>query len=105
MTKIHTTPPAPAGYVCPHTGRVAVLVSDYANSDLNGDVTAYWYNAEAAEFGLDPWRLVEGVDPHVNGAAFDVCFVNGTFKTVGPLMTLYLTAEDAGRLYEAESKA
>lgn len=105
MTKKSEITPAPVGHICPHTGRVAVLVQDYANSDLNGDVTAYWYNAEAAGFGLDPWRLVEGVDPHTNGGSFDVCFVNGTFKTVGPLMTFYLTAGDAARLQEAVTKS
>lgn len=44
------------GYICPTTGRVAVLVRDYANSDLNGDAVAYWYSADAEEFGNDPGR-------------------------------------------------
>ena len=81
--------PAPneVGHVCPRTGRVAVLVSTYAASDLNGDAPAYWYNAQAEEWGLDPWRLVEGVDPHTHSGSFDVCFADGSTKAVGPLMT------------------
>lgn len=39
--------PKQPGYVCPTTGRVAVLVKDYADSDLNGDASAYWFNPEA----------------------------------------------------------
>ena len=71
------TLPYPPGFVEPNTGRVAVLVREYAASDLNGDAPAYWYSAQSEEWGLDPWRLVEGVDPHVHGGSFDVCFASG----------------------------
>lgn len=40
--------PKEPGYVCPKTGRVAVLVGELADSDLNGDAPAYMLN-EAAE--------------------------------------------------------
>lgn len=90
--------PVTRGYVDPETGRVAVLVADYAGSDLNGDAWAYWYNAKAEEWGLDPWRLVEGVDPHTSGRQFDVCFADGSSRTVGPLMTFFVAAKDAARL-------
>ena len=45
--------PFPPGYVCPKTGRVAVLVADLAESDLNGDVQAHWFSHEAEQRGLD----------------------------------------------------
>lgn len=90
-------PKAP-GYVHPTTGRVAVLVADLADSDLNGDAPAYFYNEEAEDMGLDAWRLVEGIDPHTNGQGFDVCFASGTYKTVGLQMTVFLSAADAARL-------
>ena len=64
------TLPYPPGFVEPNTGRVAVLVREYAASDLNGDAPAYWYSAQSEEWGLDPWRLVEGVDPHTAGGQF-----------------------------------
>lgn len=90
-------PKAP-GYVHPTTGRVAVLVADLAASDLNGDVPAYFYSEEAEGLGFDPWRLVEGIDAHTSGQDFDVCFDSGTYRTVGPLMTVFLSAADAARL-------
>ncbi len=92
--------PAPKkpGYVCPTTGRVAVLVSDLAESDLNGDAPAYYYDEVADDMGLEAWRLVEGIDPHVKGGSFDVCFASGCYKTVGPQMTVFLSASDAARL-------
>ena len=76
------TLPYPPGFVEPNTGRVAVLVREYAASDLNGDAPAYWYSAQSEEWGLDPWRLVEGVDPHTAGGQFDVCFANGSSRTL-----------------------
>ena len=96
------TMPYPPGFVEPNTGRVAVLVRDYAASDLNGDAPAYWYSAQSEEWGLDPWRLVEGVDPHTSGGQFDVCFANGSSRTVGPLMTFFMSAADAARLNAKE---
>ncbi|ELM8940425.1 DUF2761 domain-containing protein [Escherichia coli] len=90
--------PKQPDYVCPMTGRVAVLVKDYADSDLNGDAPAYWFNPEAEGWGMDPWKLVEGVDPHAQGSSMDVCFADGSSKTVGPLMTFFLTKADAARL-------
>ena len=92
------TLPYPPGFVELNTGRVAVLVREYAASDLNGDAPAYWYSAQSEEWGLDPWRLVEGVDPHTAGGQFDVCFANGSSRTVGPLMTFFMSAADAARL-------
>jgi len=100
---VRLAPKAP-GYVCPRTGRVAVLVADLADSDLNGDVSAYWLDQEADELGMDPWRLVEGFDHHVTGGSLDVCFASGAFQTVGPHMTVFLTAADAARLAELKTK-
>lgn len=92
------TLPYPPGFVEPITGRVAVLVREYAASDLNGDAPAYWYSAQSEEWGLDPWRVVEGVDPHVHGGSFDVCFASGGTRTVGPLMTFFVSAAHAQQL-------
>nr|ABM06191.1 KleF [Comamonas testosteroni CNB-1] len=90
------TLPYPPGFVEPTTGRVAVLVREYAASDLNGDAPAYWYSAQSEEWGLDPWRLVEGVHPHVHGGSFDVCFASGGTRTVGPLMTFFVRGGGGG---------
>lgn len=50
------------GYVCLMIGWVVVLVKDYVDSDLNGDVLVYWFNLEVEGWGMDFWKLVEGVD-------------------------------------------
>lgn len=80
------------------TGRVCVLVRDYAGSDLNGDAAAYWWIEHASSFGGDPWALVEGIDPHMDGQHFDVWFASGKCLTVTPGATLYLSAADAAKL-------
>ena len=97
-TMSKSNPPKTPGYVCPETGRVAVLVADLAGSSLNGAVSAYFYREEAEDTGLHVWRLVDGIDAHLSGRAFDVCFASGSFRTVGPLMTVFLSAADATRL-------
>jgi hypothetical protein len=98
MTKLRRFP---EGFKDPKTGRVAVLVRDYAASDLNGDAPAYWFSQKAEEWGTDPWRLVEGVDPQDDGGSFDVVFANGVTSKVGPRMTFFLSATDAARLITA----
>lgn len=87
-----------AGYVCPSTGRVAVSVAELAESDLNGDVTAYLLDENAELFGLDGWRTVEGIDPYVDGSAFDVWFGDGRSITVKADALVYLRWSDAQRL-------
>ena len=90
--------PFPAGYVEPRTGRVAVLVKDYADSILNGEKPAYWFGREADAMGLDPWRLVDGVDPLTAGGSWDVWFASGKPLRVGPGMTFFMSEEHAGML-------
>lgn len=86
------------GYVEPNTGRVAVLASEFAASDLNGDAAAYTYNEEAVEFGLDPWRVVEGIDPHVGSDKMDLWFASGSMKTVGPDALIFVKEQHAAQL-------
>lgn len=86
------------GYVHARTKRVAVSAGDFAKSTLNGDVSAYWFNENADKMNLDPWTLVEGVDPHLDGERLDVWFANGCMKTVGYSAILFLSAKDAEML-------
>lgn len=92
--------PKQPGYVCPQTGRVAVLVSTFAASELNGDASAYLFNQDAEDMHLEPWRMIEGVDAQLNGETFEIWFSDGGFKTVGPRMTIFVSSKDAGRLAE-----
>lgn len=91
-------PKRQAGYVCPTTGRVAVAVADLAASDLNGDVAAYWLNENAELFGLDGWRLVEGIDTLTDGSGFDIWFSGGGSLFVQADAIVYLRWSDAQRL-------
>jgi len=76
------------------TDRRLVSVAEWnARPDELIDECAYWFNFEAAQVGLDPWRLIEGIDAHINGGAFDVIFVNGTFKTVTGEQMIYVRAK------------
>lgn len=93
-----TYAPKPEGYMDWKTGRVAVLASKYADSDLNGDVYAYYYSEANDEMGLEPWKLVDGVDKHTNGDSMDIWFASGNSMTVGASMTIFLAEKDALRL-------
>lgn len=97
--------PNTVGAIDCETGRVCVLVADYAASGLNGDAPAYWYSADAASFCMDPWALIDGIDPHVSGQQFDVWFASGSCKTVGRDAVLYLAAKHAESLQPIEGGA
>lgn len=90
--------PIRPGYICPKTGRVAVLAAAYAGSELNGEVPVYWYSQHAEDWGLDPWRQIAVITPRGNGQSFDVRFADGSSRTVGPLMTVFAAVADACRV-------
>ena len=76
---------------CPHTGRRVVTVAEWNNRpDELIDEYAYWFNPEAADVGLDPWRLIEGIDAHTNGREFDVLFPPASFRTVTGEQPIYV---------------
>lgn len=86
------------GYVCPETGRVAVKVSDFEKSRLNGDVYAYYYDKEQAYFGFDPWRLVEGIDTYSytqKDNSYDLWFARGHELKVDGDSTIFLNSKHA----------
>lgn len=76
---------------CPDTGRRVVTVAEWNNRpDELIDEYAYWFNPEAADVGLDPWRLIEGIDAHTNGREFDVLFPPASFRTVTGEQPIYV---------------
>ncbi len=84
---------------CPHTGRRVVTVAQWnARPDELIDEYAYAFNPEAAEMGLDPWRLIEGIGAHTNGRNFDIDFANGTFRTVTGEQQIYVSAKHFAKL-------
>jgi hypothetical protein len=72
--------PIEAGYVDPDTGRVALTLAQFAA--LPPDTPGYWFSESAEECGMDPWALVDGLDPMVDGSAFDVWFASGNCITL-----------------------
>lgn len=95
MTIFRNDPP---GYVCPQTGRVAVLVGGYANSNLNGRVPAYLFSSSAQEKDSECWRAIEKVEPRADGQRFDVLFLSGSWTTVGPYKTIFVSPSHAAEL-------
>ena len=79
---------------CPETGRRVVTVAEW-NNRPGGliDESAYWFNPEAADVGLDPWRLIEGIDAHTNGREFDVLFPPASYRTVTGEQQIYVSAK------------
>lgn len=54
-------------HLCPETGRIAMTVADaYARED-SPDRTFFAYFPKSAELGLDPWRLIDGIDKIESG--------------------------------------
>lgn len=90
--------PNQEGYINNTTGRVAVTVKRFAESDLNGDKGAYLFNETADAYGLDPWRLIEGVDVCINGVNFDLWGAANWTKRVGPNFLIYVSAKDYASL-------
>lgn len=80
---------------CPETGRRLACVREWAKRpDALVDEYAYWFNPFAAARGLDPWRLVEGVEAHIGTFdLFDVLFADGTYRTVEGRAGVYVKAE------------
>jgi len=80
---------------CPETGRRLVTVAEWNDRpDQLIDEYAYWFSPAAKALGLDPWRLVEGVERHRPYCAtkFDVLFVNGRYLTVSGEAPIYIRA-------------
>jgi hypothetical protein len=67
-----------------NAGRIPLTITQFMGIPAlsNNEVTAYWFMKAAAEAGLDPWRMIEGFDTHVNGTEVDVWLVNGHCITI-----------------------
>ena len=78
-----------AGSTDPATGRVAVRVSDFARSELNGEADAFWPDGAA-------WRRVDAVDIRPSG--FEVCFADGRVRHAGSMATFFVEPGVAARI-------
>jgi hypothetical protein len=81
------------GHTCGQTGRVAMFVATVLALQKNpgqGDLHCHTYDGEAADMGLDPWRLIDGFNPMVNEAKCELWFDNGGSKIVGLDQIVYV---------------
>lgn len=84
---------APGHYAADHlrVPRQAITVAFYWHNCV--DMPVWRYDAEAAECGLDPWRILDGhIDAHVNGRSYFV----GSHE-VEPNFEVYVQRRDLER--------
>lgn len=60
-------------------GRQEVSIAGAIDAQL--DMPIYAFLPGQSDLDLDPWRYTEGLDPHTNGAGFDLWFDSGACKT------------------------
>lgn len=81
------------GHVCPQTQRQCITVETYDKLLWDcGDTWAYQYSPSAEEMGLDPWRLIEGLDKYLidRERPWVLCFSSGHEVAVPGEYTVYV---------------
>lgn len=91
------------GYIDTETNRVAIQAAKYQDSDLNGDAPAYWYSTESAAHGLDPWRIIDGIDKHTHGDGYTIWLSNGATREVKGDHIIYVAEKHYDFLMEAHN--
>jgi hypothetical protein len=86
----------PAAYAADQANRQAVTIA-YAYEHLC-DETVWVFNAEAEEMGLEPWRMVSGVDRRTDGSAYIVQWGSTAEKEVPADFRVYAQRRDLHRL-------
>lgn len=61
-------------------GRQEVTIEGATEAAAN--IPVYAYLPDQEEFGLDPWRVVDGLDPIAGGEMIDLWFENGACKSI-----------------------
>jgi hypothetical protein len=67
------------GHVCGETGRKAMTVAQVLElmKDDPDSVRSFTYDIESGKLGLDPWRLVDGINPLIKEPKSELWFDNG----------------------------
>lgn len=66
-----------AGYVCPETGRIAIELKSFAQSEFRGRVYAYLFDSKALAVGKPFWLMIDSIDDAADGA-YDLWLSNGS---------------------------
>jgi hypothetical protein len=92
------------GHVCPDTGRICMTVREAFARDDSPDRHFFQYNGDASHLGLDPWRLLDGIDAstakRLDGtpAEYTLYFdASDSTMKVGPNYVLYMQRTAAER--------
>ena len=92
------------GFACPKTGRVAVALSEYAQSEFNVETNSYMYSVSSDELGFDQWATIDSIDIPVEGNSFDIWFSSGSCKQNVPSDTvIFVRASIAQTLKDART--
>lgn len=85
-----------AGHICPMTGRIAMTVADAYARDDSPDRHFTIYGTEAAALGMDPWRMIDGLDATTETGAdgrpvgYTLDFASGSSVDVKPDRIIYM---------------
>lgn len=86
--------PNTPGHVHERTGRVAITV-EQALKRVDVDRPSYLFNPQLEEYGLDPWRLIDGLDPHVEGDRVDVWLASRSMVMLRRDECIYISKQEA----------
>lgn len=79
----------------PRTGRRVVTVAQWdKRPDSLVDESAYWFDQENADFGLDPWSVIDGIDKHTDDHLYDVWMASGKCRSdIAGRQRIYIAAK------------
>ena len=93
-----------AGHVCPDTGRLAMTVADAFERDESIGRTFYVYSEFAADAGLEPWSMLDGIDGTTETGddrrpvSYTLDFANGrSVADIAPSRIIYMQRTKAER--------
>lgn len=95
------------GHTCENTWRLAMTVAAVLElmKDDPDSVHAHTYDTEAADMGLDPWRLIDGINPMTREPKAELWFDNGGSKIVDLSTVVYVQQPKAAKAAQQAAKA
>jgi hypothetical protein len=94
------------GHTCEQTWRIAMTVAAVLElmKDDPDSVHAHTYDTEAADMGLDPWHLIDGINPLVNQPKAELWFDSGGSTIVDLSEVVYVQQPKTARAAQTIAK-